>query len=226
MAAAQRRINSSVHFAPLAVRKTLTCVEHRFFTCFSFRIFVRIYPSKYYVILSGGLAARRTRTFGLVRPPARTRPNLKARLPRSSGHGESDLPRAPTCGYGAQAERLSGPLNRIRPNELTSPAMASVGQFGFSFPGRRGYLASLEDTNTIRFACDRRLISLRCGKGQPIIRALMRTVSSVLFSASAAVPGDAPATTNLFKSVSSSGFQLRFLKRGLKSRRTSFPLSR
>ena len=38
--------------------------------------------------------------------------------------------------------------------------MAS-GAIGFSFLGRRGYVASLEDTNMIRFAFGRRLISLR-----------------------------------------------------------------
>ncbi len=43
----------------------------------------------------------------------------------------------------------------------------------------------------------------------------MRTVSFDLFGASAAVPGDAPATTSLFKSLSSSGLQLRLLKRGI-----------
>ena len=53
------------------------------------------------------------------------------------------------------------------------------------------------------------------GKGQPIIRALVRTVSFDLFSASAAVRGDAPATTSLSKSLSSSGLQLRLLKRSI-----------
>jgi hypothetical protein len=44
-------------------------------------------------------------------------------------------------------------------DELTSSAMASVGES--VCPERRSYVASLEDTNAIRFACGLRLISLR-----------------------------------------------------------------
>ena len=57
-----------------------------------------------------------------------------------------------------------------------------------------------------------RLTPSRRGKGQPALRALVRTVSFDLFSASAAMRGDAPSTTSLFRSPSSSGLQLRLRK--------------
>ena len=74
------------------------------------------------------------------------------------------------------------------------------------------YLGSWGCSASSCFSSRWRLTPSRRGKGQPALRALVRTVSFDLFSASAAVRGDAPSTTSLFKSPSSSELQLRLLK--------------
>src|SRR6266849_5858468 len=88
-------------------------------------------------------------------------------------------------------------------------------------PAFRRRLADLWTQNAPRcsasscFSSRWRLTPSRRGKGQPALRALVRTVSFDLFSASAAMRGDAPSTTSLSKSLSSSGLQRRLLKRGV-----------